>query len=117
MPQRGYRMKQWAVANDPKINVMRALHEAGKLTPEQSLLYVPQKPDEELYDLKDDPNEYHNLAQSPEHREVLGRMRELLDHWIEQTNDAGQYREKREEAMETQWFNYDATYGHTPQQD
>ena len=31
---------------------------------------------EELYDLEADPDEVHNLADSPEHRDVLARMRE-----------------------------------------
>jgi hypothetical protein len=36
-----------------------------------------------------DPHEIRNLAGSPEHREVLDRLRAVLDRWIEETGDQG----------------------------
>lgn len=51
------------------------LHEEGKLKPEQEIFWQPKSP-EELYDLKNDPDEVRNLAESPAHVEVLSRMRQ-----------------------------------------
>jgi arylsulfatase A-like enzyme len=109
-PEQGYRVKRWSVEHNPTIGVARELHGQGKLTAEQSLLLAPQKPEEELYDVKNDPNEYDNLVHSPRHQRVLKEMRRLIEDWIERTNDAGRRREKREEALQTRWFDYDSVY-------
>jgi hypothetical protein len=48
-------------------------------------------PEEELYDLENDPHEIRNLAGSaqPEAQAALRRMRELLETWIKETDDQG----------------------------
>lgn len=50
---------------------------------------APEKPPEELYDLTRDPYEVKNLAQSPQHQDVLKRMRGVLDKWQKDTKDLG----------------------------
>lgn len=45
------------------------------------------RPAEELYDVMTDPNEVRNLAQSPEHKEVLARMHREVHEWRRQTGD------------------------------
>jgi len=42
---------------------------------------------EMLFDLYFDPNEARNLAQDPLHADVLGEMRDRLDHWMRETQD------------------------------
>ena len=42
---------------------------------------------EELYDLLFDPNETHNLAESPDHANVLAMLRQGLETWMEETGD------------------------------
>ena len=42
---------------------------------------------EELYDFKADPDEVHNLANSPEHHDVLVRMREAQEKWEKRIKD------------------------------
>jgi len=76
----------------PVISLLRRLHGEGRLTPVQEQLLAPSMPDEELYDLQDDPYEVHNLATSsdPEHRRVLGELRGVLAEWIKEVNDQGQ---------------------------
>ena len=48
-------------------------------------------PEEELYDLQEDPFETHNLAKSnqPEHRAAREHLSAVLNAWIEQTHDQG----------------------------
>ena len=44
---------------------------------------------EELYDLKDDPDEVHNLAKSPRHRTILERMRKAQQQHALKIRDIG----------------------------
>jgi N-sulfoglucosamine sulfohydrolase len=48
-------------------------------------------PKEQLYDLIFDPSESRNLAENPESREVLDRMRARLDDWMTETDDPLHY--------------------------
>jgi len=70
-------------------NLLRNLHAEGKLTPAQMKFMAPTKPPEELYDLKNDPYELHNLVSSPRHQKVLKRMRSAHIKWMRQTGDIG----------------------------
>jgi len=45
------------------------------------------RPDEELYDLRQDPSEVRNLAADPAHREVLERMRAEMTKFRAETHD------------------------------
>lgn len=110
-PEIGYLETEWVMINNPSLNVIHNLYLSGNLTPSQSLHMNFVKPKEELYDLHEDPLELNNLANSVMHASVLREMRGLLDGWIEDTGDTGQFPEKREDAQETIWFNYDEVYG------
>jgi len=55
----------------------------------QQLLFAPTRPEEELYDLSDDPFEVRNLAGDPKHQAQLKKLRKRMDDWIERTNDHG----------------------------
>ncbi len=75
----------------PVWGLIKKLHVQGKLTPEQETLCLPTMPDEELYDLEEDPYEMHNLADSeqPEHHKALVTLRHVLKKWITDTRDQG----------------------------
>lgn len=73
----------------PTMQEMRRLHKAGELVGPQRLYFLPEKPEEELYDLHADPHEVHNLADDWRHRRVLTRMRRALDDWRRETGDLG----------------------------
>ena len=45
--------------------------------------------------LLDDPNELVNLAKEPGHQGILVEMREMVDAWIEDTGDNGQFPESK----------------------
>ena len=72
----------------PAITRTRELYERGELTPAQASAYGP-RPEEELYDLQDDPHETVNLADDPGHNEILKAMRALVEAWIADTDDRG----------------------------
>ncbi|MFA5193958.1 MAG: sulfatase, partial [Verrucomicrobiia bacterium] len=73
----------------PVWNLLKELHAQGKLTPAQEALCAPTMPAEELYDLENDPYEIKNLASSPEHADVMKRLRGALEQWIADTHDTG----------------------------
>ncbi len=60
----------------------------GKLNAEQSRFFE-ERAYEELYDLKNDPDELENLAESPGHRTRLNAMRRALDAHMLRINDNG----------------------------
>jgi uncharacterized sulfatase len=73
----------------PTMREMRRLNKAGELKGPQKLFFLPEKPEEELYDTQSDPHEVNNLAQSPEHQETLRRLRQAHEKWRRETNDLG----------------------------
>ncbi len=44
----------------------------------------------ELYDLKNDPNEMQNLAESDDHTEIVSEMKDRLLHWLTTADEADQ---------------------------
>jgi len=62
----------------PALHVMRQLQKENRLSPEQALFLAPHKPQEELYDLQNDPYELVNLAGTESYQEVLSEMRQNL---------------------------------------
>lgn len=73
----------------PVLTLMQVLHKQGKLTDAQARFMAPTRPKEELYDLKNDPHELHNLAYDPKLQRVLREHRKQLETWIETTDDLG----------------------------
>ncbi|MEO6810061.1 MAG: sulfatase-like hydrolase/transferase, partial [Isosphaeraceae bacterium] len=72
----------------PTTQVWKKLHDEGALTPIQDAFWKP-KPSEELYDLKTDPDEVHNLAGSPEHQAVQARLRTAQQDLARSIRDVG----------------------------
>ncbi|TWT29368.1 Arylsulfatase [Posidoniimonas corsicana] len=70
---------------------LRRLAAAGELPVASRLYMSDRKPMEELYDLQQDPHELVNLSDrpSPEHQQVLARMRAELREWQLATGDLG----------------------------
>ena len=62
----------------PTTRVWRELFDQGKTTEAQSIFWREPKAPEELYDLQADRDEVHNLANAPEHRAALERLRQAL---------------------------------------
>lgn len=65
------------------------MDQQGKLTGNAAYIFMKTKPEEELYDLANDPDEVHNLAQLPEHQTKLKAMRAALGVWQLEIGDLG----------------------------
>lgn len=68
---------------------MRALWQAGALSPAQARWFEPVA-EEQLYDLHQDPHELNNLADRPEYSNQLQQLRSELDAWLARTGDQSQ---------------------------
>jgi len=75
----GYWGSYWASwTNAAKINTTAAAKVAR----------YEQRPAEELYDLRNDPFEQHNLASDPRHTARVKQMRAELEEWMKEQGDA-----------------------------
>ncbi|MGJ8642123.1 MAG: sulfatase family protein [Luteolibacter sp.] len=75
--------------NRPALWVMRKLKAEGKLTAAEMTYFADRKPVEELYDLKKDPDQMHNLANDPEYAPQLEKLRAMEMEWSSTHNDHG----------------------------
>lgn len=78
------------------VKTMKELYNENKLDSIQSIFFARERPREELYNLKEDPYELKNLASDTNYANVLEDHTTILDNWIKETNDQGQYPENEE---------------------
>ena len=78
------------------VKVMKQLYNDNKLDSVQARFFLDERPEEELYNLIEDPYEVNNLAASPEYVTILKKYRKILNDWITETNDKGQFPENEE---------------------
>ena len=71
----------------PTMQVWQQLADDGELSGPPAAWMRPGKPIEELYDLRTDPDEVVNLADSPEHAAALETMRSELRRWMFEIRD------------------------------
>lgn len=62
-------------------------HAAGKTTEKHWQVFANPCPEEELYNVKDDPDQLINLATKPEHAAQIETARKALAKWTEETGD------------------------------
>jgi arylsulfatase A-like enzyme len=67
----------------------KKLYDQGKLNEAESLFWNTPKAPEELYDLKNDPDEINNLANSKEHKAILMKMRKAQQDYALSIRDVG----------------------------
>lgn len=95
-PQRPYLQPCAYKDAKPFMPVLRELYAAGKLNEAQSLHMAETRPEEELYDLTQDPWEIKNLASDPIYEDELSDFRALLGRWVMDTDDKGRFPESME---------------------
>jgi uncharacterized sulfatase len=88
MPHRRYGEHVAYMFETPTTQVWQRLFQEGRLSPVQARFWQT-KPAEELYDLQTDPDEVTNLADSPEHRNTLERLRRATHDFLIDTRDTG----------------------------
>lgn len=87
--------------NVPMMAEMRALHEAGRLSPLQASYFEVPRPVEELYDLRLDPHETQNLASDPAYAPIKAELARRLSAWRIRIGDPGTMPEDR--MIRTAW--------------
>lgn len=80
----------------PVLTLMQVMQKNGQLTPEQLLFMAPNRPAEELYDLRNDPYELNNLIANKNYQSKITELRMQLDQWLA-TADKGEYPEDSSE--------------------
>ncbi len=82
---------QWIPYRD-QMDLMQELYrvrDAGGLDSIQRLWFRETRPDEELYDVKNDPHEIYNLADEPGYADKLNELRRAHERWVETYGDLG----------------------------
>ncbi len=66
---------------------LQRLKAAGQLTPLEQQCFTLPRPAVELYDLRSDPGEFHNLAAVPAYAPVLAELTTRMNAWRKETAD------------------------------
>ena len=98
MPHRIYGQYLSYLWRAPSIGSWEQAYQNGECNEAQSAFWEP-KPAEELYDTEADPWEVNNLADDPNYKEVLERMRKANNDWVLEIKDAGFIPEPMREEM------------------
>lgn len=94
-PMRGIRTKRWKyIRNFAPLPVLFEIpNDINDATPTGEVYrqhhpeYNSPRPQEELYDLENDPNELKNLATEPEFSQIKEKLRFRLIDWLQKTDD------------------------------
>lgn len=89
MPHRARMQRSFFSELTPLRQEIRALHKEGKLKGHETWLMQDSIPVDELYDTSTDPYELHNLADDPNFKDTLTRLKSELFRWMKETNDLG----------------------------
>ncbi|MGI9240664.1 MAG: sulfatase family protein [Verrucomicrobiales bacterium] len=82
MPERAYcQFSHYKEGAYPPLAELNVLNLQGKLTAEQAAFMAPSKPEIELFDLRNDRHEVHNLADDPGYAEVRETLLAELGGW------------------------------------
>ncbi|MCA9031442.1 MAG: sulfatase [Planctomycetaceae bacterium] len=82
MPERPWcQYNRYKEGSYPVLAEMNVLNLQGKLTPEQAAFFAPTKPPVELFDLRSDPHEVHNVADDPKYADIRDGLLAELENW------------------------------------
>lgn len=92
-PQRPYtQFNAYKKFNYPVLTLLEIMKKKGMLNEAQMPFMQDSRPAEELYDLRADPFEIHDLANDPDYADTLSVYRGILQEWIKRF-DKGTYPE------------------------
>ncbi len=108
MPHHGYNQPSAWVDQSRMSHEFYRLSETGAMTPAQWHFAGPSRRREELYDCQADPLNLNDLSDSPDHRDVMRRMRTEHRAWVLQSRDLGflpeiQQQRVSERAIPMEW--------------
>jgi arylsulfatase A-like enzyme len=90
MPERAYcQYNEYKERQYPPLAVLNSMNLSGTLNPVQASFMAPTKPEEELYDLRNDPWETQNLADNAAFAGAKRELRAALEEWREMVGDEG----------------------------
>lgn len=90
MPERAYcQFNEYKEKNYPDLAMLNLMNLKGELTPDQAKFMAKSKPELELYDLRKDPFELHNLADDKAFTSVKAELLKALTEWRKSVNDPG----------------------------
>ena len=102
MPEKPYYQNiEYRLQQKSMVEILR-LRDEGKLNEQQMYWFRKSKPDEELFDTKNDPNEFENLANDPKYKAKLLELRTKHQEWIKKYGDLGAIPEKE---LLAKWWN------------
>ena len=116
LPQRPYLQPCNYKDGKPFMPVLRELYAAGKLSKPQSLHLAETRPEEELYDLRNDPWEIHNLAGDPRPPRATRRVPRPARELELETDDRGRFPEPESSTTVTWLPTWAASGRRTPKQ-
>lgn len=86
LPHQPYRPAD-DLADSPTWANYQMLARRARLAPHHMRLIQPTRPVIELYDLRNDPDEFHNLADDPAHAALRIELQRKLSDWMHDTSD------------------------------
>ncbi|UXX81043.1 sulfatase [Reichenbachiella carrageenanivorans] len=102
-PLKPYQQQIEFLERMPLMSEILKMKAAGKLNETQAAWLADSKPEEELYDLKNDPFEIKNLSEDSKYESTKLRLSNELSRWMDEINDMYQIDEK--EQAESAWPN------------
>jgi arylsulfatase A-like enzyme len=100
----GYPLARFPITGDqwqsPSWDDLRARHRIGRLTDAQAGLFLFPRPQFELYDIKQDPDEIHNLAGAPDYADRLEALYGQMQTWMVASDDYPPHKKRRMDLMD-----------------
>jgi len=87
MPEKPYYQNIQYRLQQPSMQSILKLKEAGQLNATQLRWFNPTKPTEELYDCQNDPYQLTNLAGQPQYQQKIKELRAVHNRWLTQVGD------------------------------
>ncbi len=86
-PEQGYYLPVAYREQIPTMKEMLSLRDSGSLNEVQMQWFRDSKPEEELFDLENDPHELNNLVENLDYQSKLTELRTEMDRWLSEIGD------------------------------